>query len=1119
MIATDNKDSLPLSPESGHWRHDSACPYRLVIAAFSVLLLCRWFIPVGTNFEIPHYLFIHTGLEIAAVSFAVLVFSLGWNSWPYLPSNTIIWLSCCFMGVAWLDFSHLMSFAGMPEFITPADPEKAINFWLMARTLAVTGLLGMALIQNGDQPLSRYGILAGVACSVAAIHFLVLMRPQWLPATFHTETGLTSFKVIFEYSLMLLYLGAAVLFWKENSQSHYFSSCGLAAVALLMAISEYCFTLYSSVADFYNLLGHLYKILAYLVLYYSLFVTGITRPYQDQQDARLRLKATISALPDWFFELDTRGRIIKVHAAPHDEIYPADQLAGASIDQLMSPEAAATVYKAMQEALITGISRGARINLGSSGNPHIFELSISSHAIHNHQGLRYLVLARNETANELQKQALASAARLNENLLNLLKAPHSETEPEFARDCAKRIGYLTNSPCAWIYLRTEERSIAYYPAAENEICDVFSLSDDSLQRLMTEPEARFFNHSDAFPLQDSDVLQRLLCIPVSENGEVQMLACAANREGAYQYQDLEDMQILVESAWQHIHRRRKDHQLEVLSAAIQQSPDSIVITDVNGHIQYVNHAFEQTTGYTSDDVYNRRADILNSGQNPASIFANLWQTLRKGEYWQGDLINRRKDGATYFERLQIYPLRDDHGVITRYISHGQDITERKAADERIHKLSFYDQLTELPVRTLLEERFLRLVTSTAPANQGLALIYIDLDNFKSINEALGHQAGDILLRETALRLRHQSPTPDSLSRLIGDSFVLLIESAERKQLERLANRILEKIRQPIRCQDDEISVSASLGIAIHPSHGTTFDTLLINAEAAMNEVKQSGRNNFSFFSPDMNRQSSRSLTISNAMRQSAFFSQLYLNFQPQYSFADGRMIGAEVLLRWHHPQLGEISPSEFIPLAELSGQIIAIGEWVFRTTAQQLRRWQQQGLDDFILAVNLSAQHFARPNLLEDLQQILAEEQVRAESFELELTEAMALRNPQAASKLLNALKQAGFRLAIDDFGTGYSNLEYLNKYKVDKLKIDQSFVRGLEQDSSSQAIVTAICQIASSLGMTAIAEGVETGSQLELLRQRGCKEIQGYYYSKPLSAEDFEKCIRSKQLEGVLNY
>lgn len=439
-----------------------------------------------------------------------------------------------------------------------------------------------------------------------------------------------------------------------------------------------------------------------------------------------------------------------------------------------------------------------------------------------------------------------------------------------------------------------------------------------------------------------------------------------------------------------------------------------------------------------------------------------------------------------------------------------DITGRKTSEERIESLAHFDQLTGLPNHILLNDRFKYALNLAQRSGESLAVLFLDLDHFKDINGTLGHSIGDALLRQISAQLKSALREEDTISRKGGDEFILLLPGTDADGAAHVANKLLQASALPCNIEGHELAITSSIGIAIFPDDGDNLESLSKNADTAMYRAKNEGRNTFRFFAPEMQTHSSRNLRLAIALRHALAHNELEVHYQPQLSIQDGHIIGAEALLRWRHPELGMVSPAEFIPIAEDTGQIIQIGEWVLRTATKQLKSWLDDGLPAMTMAVNLSAIQFRQPDLPDRITNILFDAGLPHKYLELELTEATTLDDPQSAIAMMDKLDERGIRMSIDDFGTGYSSLSYLKQFKVYKLKIDQSFVRDIPDDVDDKAIVTAIISMATGLGMHTIAEGVETADQLAFLRLQGCNEVQGYYFSKPLPAEQFREFVRT---------
>ncbi len=551
-------------------------------------------------------------------------------------------------------------------------------------------------------------------------------------------------------------------------------------------------------------------------------------------------------------------------------------------------------------------------------------------------------------------------------------------------------------------------------------------------------------------------------------------------------------------------RKRVEAQLGLAAQVFEQSGEGIMITDAQCNIVMTNQAFTAVTGYSEAEVMGQNPRMRASGRHDRAFYSAMWGAIATQGRWQGEVWNRRKDGSVYPELISIIRVFDKKGEVSHYIGISSDITQHKAAQERIQRLAHFDPLTGLPNRVLLNDRVSHDLSAAKRHHTQVVVMFVDLDHFKNVNDTLGHRIGDELLIAVATRLKSVVRDVDTVSRQGGDEFVLVLPDTDADGAVHVAGKLLEAVAQPYQIESFELTVTLSIGIAIYPGDGETFEVLAKCADAAMYRSKHDGRNTYRFFTTEMQVRSAQNLHMENALRRALERKQLLLHYQPQISLRDGRIIGVEALLRWQHPELGMIPPADFIPLAEESGQILPIGEWVLRSAVRQMKAWMDAGLAPMVIAVNLSAVQFHHPHLPELVTQILDEEKLAPQYLELELTEGVAMDDAPAAIALIDRLHARGIRMSIDDFGTGYSSLSYLKRFKVYKLKIDQSFVRDISKDPEDRAIVVAIISLANSLGLQTIAEGVETEGQLAFLREQGCNEVQGYYFSKPLQADEF---------------
>ncbi|MHB1402588.1 MAG: EAL domain-containing protein [Thiobacillus sp.] len=546
-----------------------------------------------------------------------------------------------------------------------------------------------------------------------------------------------------------------------------------------------------------------------------------------------------------------------------------------------------------------------------------------------------------------------------------------------------------------------------------------------------------------------------------------------------------------------------EESLRLFASVFEQSGQAILITDSDKRILAVNPTFTQLTGYGIDEIRGKNPNILASGLTPTETYQAMWKGLNEAGYWQGEIVDRRKDGTYYPMWTSISVVRDVRGNISHYIAGFTDISERKLVEEHISKLAYRDTLTGLLNRFSLRTQLEQVLAMAHRDHRALAVIFLDMDRFKTINDTLGHAVGDKLLIMVAQRLRESVRESDIVARLGGDEFVVVLTEVEdATAVARLADKILHVLAQPYLIGKNELHTAASVGLALYPDDGEDGETLMKNADTAMYHAKSQGRNNIQFFTAEMNQAALKRLMLDQDLRVAVETRQFELHYQPQLDSHDGRIVGVEALVRWHHPRDGLISPAEFIPVAEETGLILRLGEWVLDEACRQLRAWQDDGIKDVTMAVNLSAHQLRSPVLLAQVAHALEKHGLAGASLELEITETAAMHDPAASISQLKALRGLGVRLSIDDFGTGYSSLSYLKLLPIHTLKLDQSFVRDIETDSNDVAICTATIALAHNLGLAVIAEGVETEAQRLLLTSHQCDFMQGYLFSKPLPAE-----------------
>ena len=933
-----------------------------LLLLLGAILLVAWGMPIPPSLKaFSNFLVLHTLMETVSIVIAMMVFAVGWNSHSGKTSGNQVLLASIFFAVGCLDFFHTVTFVGMPDFVTFNDPDKHLHFWMSARFMAVMSLLIVSLRPWRQMvgSAAKYWIFSALLLFTCALNWGVIYHHGLLPTWFVPGAGLTPLKKSLEYAFIAINGVTAVLLWRKLHRPQLFNVALLFGSVCTMAMGEFFFTLYTTPTGIYNVLGHTYKVISYLLIYRALVVEAIEQPYKDlelsQENLELAVEASNTGL--WSWNIGT------------DEMHFSD------------------VWK-------------AQLGYGP---------------------------------NELEESASAWRALVHPDDLQ---------------------------------------------AGEQRIASV--LPDASQPLYENEFRMRHKNGSYRWILSRGKVL----------------------RDGkgvAYR---------LIGSHADVTERKRAETRFR---GAVEASANAMLLVDREDTIVMTNHQAEKEFGFDGNTLVGKpfeqlvaplcRASYRLHMQGVASASAGVVMGA------DSELYLLDKGGRSFRAELGLSPVDSDDGPYV--LASVVDITQRIEAQERIEKLVNYDVLTGLPNRRLLQDRVEQAMRAADLERKRLAILFLDLDNFKNVNDTLGHSIGDKLLVEIGSRLQSQVRESDTVARVGGDEFILLLNDVDVDGVVRVASKILSAIVKPYALRSYELAVTPSIGVAMYPDDGASFEELHQHADTAMYRAKHEGKNDYRFFTNEMQLHSMRNLRLENAMHRALERGQFHLVYQPQLTVDGRRILGVEALLRWVHPELGNVSPAEFIPLAEANGQIVPIGRWVINTAVEQLRRWMDAGLAPMVMAVNISAVQFRNTNLPSMLAQVLREWTVPAAYLELELTEGIAMDDPQGAIAMMNDIHELGIQMSIDDFGTGYSSLSALKKFNIYKIKIDQSFVRDIATDADDRAIVKAIIQMANSLGFKTIAEGVETDAQLDFLKEQGCEEVQGYLFSKPLVAAELETFVR----------
>lgn len=542
-----------------------------------------------------------------------------------------------------------------------------------------------------------------------------------------------------------------------------------------------------------------------------------------------------------------------------------------------------------------------------------------------------------------------------------------------------------------------------------------------------------------------------------------------------------------------------------LSSVVEQTDDIVIITDAKGLVTYVNPSFSKISGYDSHEILGKNISAIKSGMHDNEFYQRLWNTITNGESFREVFINRGKSGKIYYEEKTITPLKDENNTINYFVSTGKDISDQVETQKKMNHLATHDVLTGLPNRIMLEDRLTHACHQARRSNKKVAVLFFDLDRFKEVNDSLGHAIGDQFLNKIAQKISDNIRSDDTLSRFGGDEFVLVMESIENIDVvEIVAKKILKLIAEPIFIDNYEILSSASIGITIFPDDSNNKDDLLKNADVAMYRAKGEGGSRFEYFTRDMSEAAYRRMEMQNMLSHALENDEFVIYYQPKIHLLTGAVSGMESLIRWQHPQRGLVMPDEFISLQEESGMIVNTGKWVMENACRFNRKLREMGYSPMRVSINLSAKQFSDPDLIPFIKMLCEKNDRTSDFMEFEITESLLIKNFDTVISTLKEIHALGIHISIDDFGTGYSSLGYLKRLPIDSLKIDRSFISDLPEDKDDSAIIDAIIALANSLGIKTVAEGVENLEQIQLLQEKGCNDVQGYFISKPLCEDDF---------------
>ncbi len=615
----------------------------------------------------------------------------------------------------------------------------------------------------------------------------------------------------------------------------------------------------------------------------------------------------------------------------------------------------------------------------------------------------------------------------------------------------------------------------------------------------------------------SEHVRQIICFPLISHRGVEGVLEIHSRFGKMDLGTLQRLETFSLRLALSLQIAQDQKNLRLQEASLLSSPSPIFFTDTNGVVFWVNKAFTKLSGYREDEILNSKISVLKSGIQDAVFYENLWSTIKAGKTWRGEIVERHKTGSLFTVEQVIAPVFDANGQISHFVAIQEDVTERKNAEGRIQHLANYDQLTGLPNRRLFREQLNEIIERAKKYNTKVALLFADLTNFNRINDTLGHAAGDKLLKAIADRLARLVSNNDFLARIGGDEFAIVSENiANAEAVAVKARSMIETILAPMQIENVEVNVGACVGIAICPDDEVEPERLVNFTDMALHKAVRSSPNSYFFFSQEMNAETAERLSLEHDLRRALANNEFVLYYQPQLDLKTGKILSFEALIRWINAERGMVSPMKFIPIAEDTGLIIPIGSWVLQEALRQMTQWDAQGLPPFSVAVNLSVVQFQQDDLASGVEEALKRYNMPSSRLELELTESVVMQDAQKAGNVLSRLSNVGIKLAIDDFGTGYSSLSYLKRFAVNRLKIDQSFVRDMTSNSDDAEIAQAIINLGHTLGLEIVSEGVETPEQLNLLKRQGCDVIQGYYVGKPMPADMIPDYLKSFDLKKI---
>ncbi|MBL4910900.1 MAG: EAL domain-containing protein [Alteromonadaceae bacterium] len=1064
----------------------------------------------------------HTLIEGFTIVVAILTFVVAFNSYPFSHSNYLMFIGCGYFWVGALDFCHTFSFAQFGIF-NNIDASTTIQFWLLARFLEAMILIAFPCFIS--RTIHRKLMFLGFAIVFSLAFWLVFSG--YMPESYSKEHGLTAFKIYSEYFIVaLLVIAIMMLHWHKKHFNRSIYNLLVLSIGLTIA-AEISFTLYTNLSGLSLIIGHFFKLFSFWFLYIALVESTLTQPFK-----KLSISSdTFNSLPDAIIVVDKNGIILHANKSATQSQSMYESIVNLHVHALFHTPHVNTencpICRAIYQSEPMKYQEVQRLQ-------HWKEISLTKINYHGDQEMllhvsRDITLRKNMQDKYQTSNRLYTILRLTNQAI--IKSKNKQDLLDAVCNISVKHGNFT---MAWIGMIQDNKIVPISSAGNSSpyIDNIKIRLDDSkysqgpIGISAKKCEIAFVNNINtdkAFQPWRAAAQEygfnSLATIPIVQAEKcIGVFAIYSNQLNSFDTQTLEllsslsdDISSIISFIQVENQRAIAEEKLQHLSQAIEQSKSAIIICNTQGIVEYVNPFYYQLTGFSSDTILSKSIHQIPREVTSIEVIQQHWQQVLNGHDWQDESALKAKNNNTLWATQTLSPIFSN-GKVDRIVYSAKDNTELHNAQETIGLLAYYDPLTALPNRRLYQDRFKQALNRAARHKTKVALLYLDLDNFKYINDSKGHDFGDMLLQHVANTLKNSVRETDTVARLGGDEFSIILNDINGNQdIINITSTILKNLNTPTKINKHELTIHSSIGISIFPDDADSRETLMRNADMAMYHAKAEGKNNFQFFEKFLNVRAHDRLKMENNLKEAISNNRFEMYYQPQINVKTGKISGVEALIRWFDDKGKAISPNDFITIAEESNLILDIGQWVINTVCQQYAQLLAQGFPKVKIAINISAVQFKHPKrLLNEIETALESARLPSELLQLELTESVLINDIEQTLQVIEQLKEHHISFAIDDFGTGYSSLSYLKSFPVDIIKIDRSFVKDIATDNNNRAIIRAINSMAHELDLKVLAEGVEDKIQLDFLTLHQCDFIQGYYFDKPMTLDALFKKYRT---------